>query len=476
MNVILGAGLSGLTAGLILTRAGCRTTILEQNNRVGGLARTIRCGEFRFDLGGHRFLTDNRLLLALLADLLAGDLLTVPRKSRICISGRYINYPLTPLNAFFGLGPARTGSILLDYGREKIRNLFFPREVNSLEDWVVSRFGRTMFELYFKAYSEKVWGIRCDRISRDWVARRIDNLSLARFVRHAFLRFGAGRVKTLSDTFLYPRQGIGQLADRLHEGIVAANRVRTSAVVEQVVHSRDRIVRVEYTWQGTPCAIQGEHYISSIPLTRLLAGMVPRPPADVRAAAATIRYRALVIVALFLDRRRMTDLSWLYFPGRDIPFGRIHEPVNWSPDLAPAGRSHVVAEYFCDRNDTTWQAPDAAMAELTVFHLQRLGLLRRQDVVGSRVLRIPHAYPVFDLHYRRRLRVISDYLAGFANLQLVGRSGLFSYLNMDQAMESGMAAAERIMQRSTVSGRSRVPEPAAGPLALPRLVRPDPLS
>lgn len=449
MNVVLGAGLSGLSAGAWLTKAGHQTTILEKNEKVGGLARTIRHGDFHFDLGGHRFLTNNQQLQTFVAELLGDDLLTVPRKSQIYINGKYIDYPLSPTNAIFRMGLAQTGAMLLDYGKEKVKNVIRPRKLTSLEDWVVSQFGRTIFNLYFKNYSEKVWGIDCQNISKDWVAERIDGLSLRQFIQHSLVRLSTNRVKTLTDTFSYPRMGIGQLSDRMNDLVTAKNTVKTSTNVERIFHVDGRITGIKFTELDRAYSLEGANYISSIPVTKLIKKMSPSPPERVRNASAKIGFRSLVIVALFINKKKMTDLTWMYFPGKDVPFGRIHEPKNWSRDLAPSGKSHIIAEYFCNTGDPTWQSSDKALAESTTFHLRKFGFFEKNDVLDSYVLRIPYAYPVFDLHYRDYLQIITDFLASFDNLSLVGRSGMFSYLNMDQAMESGIFDAERVMRKST---------------------------
>jgi protoporphyrinogen oxidase len=397
MNVILGAGLSGLSAAAWLTRAGHPATVIEKNRKVGGLARTITHGDFHFDLGGHRFLTNNQQLQTFVSDLLGDDLLNVPRKSRIYLHGKHIDYPLSPANAVFGMGLAQTGAILLDYGKEKCLNIIRPRRVTSLEDWVVSQFGRTMFNLYFKDYSEKVWGIDCQNISKDWVAKRIDGLSLWQFIKHSLVKLQGNKVKTLTDSFSYPRKGIGQLADRMSALVATRNSVRTGSDVDNIFHADGKITGIQCTDTETTHSIQGSHYISSIPVTKLVDG-------------------------------------------------RIHEPKNWSKELAPPGQSHIIAEYFCNTDDATWQSSDDTLTDSTAYHLQKLGFFKQKDVIDSCVLKIPYAYPVFDLHYREHLKVITEYLDGFSNLSLIGRSGMFSYLNMDQAMESGIMTAEKIMQ------------------------------
>ncbi|GAB4333676.1 MAG: NAD(P)/FAD-dependent oxidoreductase [Desulfobulbaceae bacterium] len=459
MNIILGGGLAGLSAGARLSGSGQPAIVLERGRTVGGLSRTIRHGDYRFDLGGHRFLTANRQLQSFVSDLLGDDLLTVPRRSRILLKGNYIDYPLSPANAVFGMGLTETGSILLDYGREKLRRLIRPRSITSLEDWVVSRFGRTMFNLYFRDYSEKVWGIKCRDISKDWVAQRIDGLSLWKFICHSLVRFRSTRVKTLTDSFFYPRQGIGRLADRLAELISERNSILTDAEVENIFHADGRITGIRYAKGGASHTLQGNSYVSSIPVTRLVEKMLPAPQENILSAARQIRFRSLVIAALFVDRPAITDLTWMYFPEKEIPFGRIHEPKNWSPELAPPGSSHVVTEYFCNTGDPAWNASDECIIDSAAAHLCRLGFFRRSELIGGKVLRIPYAYPVFDLDYRHHLKVITDYLGNFCNLYLAGRNGMFSYLNMDQAMESGFHAAERVLLDSR--GCEAAPEKGA---------------
>ena len=461
MNVVLGGGLAGLAAGHRLTEAGCSAVVIEKGAKVGGLARTICHGGFRFDLGGHRFLTENKRIMALVAGLLGDELLTVPRSSQIYMHGKYVDYPLNPLNAMFGLGLATTGAIVLDYGREKVRQAVSPQPLVSLEDWVVAQFGRRMFDLYFKDYSEKVWGVECRDISMEWVAKRIDGLSLWKTVKHAFFKSNGRGCKTLTDSFVYPRLGIGQLPDRLRDFIVSRNQVLTHTEVQRVYHINGMITGVALRDADGGSFLRGSHYFSSIPLTLLVEKMCPRPPAEVLAAAARISFRSLAVVSLMLNRQQVTDLTWLYFPGKEIPFGRIHEPTNWSPAMAPPGQSHLVAEYFCDRHDKIWGASDEQLTALTAAQLQRLNFFRAGEVIDSCVLRIPYAYPVFNVNYQKNLQIITEWLDQFSNLQLIGRSGSYSYLNMDCAMESGIEAVEKVIDRAGGGAAATYPEQLA---------------
>ncbi len=465
MIVILGAGLSGLAAGHRLVQSGREIVVVEKSTAVGGLSRTVVVNNHRFDLGGHRFLTDDAGIETLVRDLLGKDLLTVPRRSRIHLRGQYVDYPLRPANALFGLGVPTALKALYDYFKEKMIDVVKDREIVTLRDWVVSQFGRTMYDLYFKEYSEKVWGMDCHRIDRAWIAQRIDGLSLWQALKNAFSKVSGKNIKTLTDTFYYPRWGIGQLSDRLRDEISRFSPVLTETEVTRVYHDNGSVHTVSCKGAHEQNELEGDVFVSSIPITLLLRRLSPAPPEHVLTAASKIRYRGLVTVTLMFNQERVTDLTWLYLPDKAVPFGRIHEPRNWSPFMAPPGRTHLVAEYFCSEGDSIWNGSDRFLTELTAHHLHRLGLIDRDDVADSCVLRIPDAYPVFEVGYRDHVKTLTDYLDGFENLHIIGRSGMFRYLNMDRAMESGILTAEEILHRRESSLPIRAPmEAVSNPL------------
>ena len=444
--VVLGAGLAGLSAGHALAQAGLRVRVLERESAVGGLARTVAHGPFRFDLGGHRFFTQDETIEGLVRGLLGPECLTVPRSSQIFLRNRYIDYPLSPLNAISGLGATTALRVVLDYAWEKLRGRFGARGMVSLEDWVVSHFGRSLFDLYFKEYSEKVWGIGCESISMDWVAQRIGGLSLGAAVRNAFFRHGGQAARTLANRFLYPSQGIGRIAERLREEIERENNeVLCNVEVSRIRHEDFRVRAVVVRRGSRDSAVDGRAFISTVPLTHLVRMLDPPPPEEVLRAAAALRFRDLVIVAVTLNRRRATGQSWMYFPERRIPFGRIHEPTNWSARMAPEGKTLLVAEQFCFRGDSVWTAGDRELAEGTIRHLHGLGIISRQEVQDSAVLRIPEAYPLFHVGYREHREAVTGYLRRFRNLFPAGRGGTFRYQNMDQAMAAGREAAGRFL-------------------------------
>lgn len=443
--LVLGAGLSGLAAGHALARAGLKVRIVEKETAVGGLARTIARGPFRFDLGGHRFLTQDETVEGLVRGLLGRECLTVPRKSQIFLRNRYIDYPLSPLNALSGLGVPTALRIVLDRARGGLRGRPGSQETASLEDWVVGHFGRTLFDVYFKEYSEKVWGIGCRSISADWAAQRIQGLSVGAAVRNAFLRDRGGAIRTLAERFLYPSLGIGRIAERLREEIERENEVLCGVEVSRLCHEDFR-VRAALVRDGSRAStVEGRAFVSTVPLTDLVWMLDPRPPAAVLRAAASLRFRDLVVIAVMLDRERATRQSWLYFPERKIPFGRIHEPTNWSARMAPEGKTLLVAEQFCFRGDDTWRSSDRELADRTIQALHRLRISSPGEVLDTAVLRIPKAYPLFEVGYQEHRRTLHGYVASFRNLFPAGRGGTFSYHNMDHAMASGLAAAGSVL-------------------------------
>lgn len=447
-DIILGGGLAGLSAGYVLSRAGDEVAVIEADSEVGGLCRTVVKDGFRFDLGGHRFFTKNPSTEKFVRDLMGDELIYVDRKSKIFLRGKYFDYPLKPINSLMGLGPVMTVRILADYAYERAKSLVATPNLVSLEDWVVSRFGRAMFSLYFKEYSEKVWGIDCSRISEDWVAKRIYGLSLGKAVKNALFRLSGNELPTLADRFLYPRLGIGRIPDKLGEAISASNTVAVSSPVEAVYHDGFFIEGVS-TGGGR---LSADRFLSSIPLTALVKLLRPAPPESVIASADALGFRDLIIVTVMLSKSRATDQTWIYIPEKSIPFGRIHEPTNWSPDMAPEGKTHVVLEYFCTKGDAVWNTPDADLTVSAVSGMERLGFIRKSEVIGSAVIRVPKAYPLFEVGYKEHVRVINEYLARFSNLHMIGRSGMFKYHNMDHAIETGVEAAERLLKGEDAEG------------------------
>jgi len=444
-TIVMGAGLAGLSSAYLLSKAGQNVTVIEGEPVVGGLSKTIVRGDFRFDLGGHRFLTKNMEVEDFVKDILKRRFCLVHRKSKIYMNNKFFDYPLRPSNALFGLGLTNIYKAIADYTSERIKQIFISSQDASLEDWVVSNFGRTLFNMYFKDYSEKVWGIECRKISQEWVAQRIKGLSLGKAIKNAFFRFTGRDIPTLADTFIYPLDGIGEISDRLKEQIEKKDTVLTETRVEKIYHE-DFVIKAVVTRNCDYSEeITGEDFISSIPLTGLLRMLHPPSPDEIMQAASRLRYRDIVIVAIMIKRERITDLTWLYLPEKDMPIGRIHEPKNWSHRMAPEGKTHLVCEYFCFKGDDIWNEDNEKLIYTTISHLERIKLIRRDEVIDGCVVRVPAAYPLFEVGYNEHHLKVMEYLDNFKNLYLVGRGGRFRYYNMDHAIESGLQAAKRIM-------------------------------
>lgn len=446
--IIIGGGLTGLSAGYVLTKAGSKVKVFERDTTVGGLSKTIIHDGFRFDLGGHRFSTKDSRIDGFVRDLMKDELISVPRKSKIYMRDRYFDYPLKPFNAMFGMGLFTTFKILSDYAAERLKRLIRKPDNISLEDWVVNNFGRTMFNIYFKEYSEKVWGIECTRISADWVAQRIKGLSLAKAVKNAFFKFSGKDLPTLADRFLYPRLGIGRISERLKEEIEKQNDVFVDTSVERINRSNFEIDSIVVNNHTSSSILHGGEFISSIPLPKLINMLHPCPPYDILTAASKLRFRDIVVVAVMVDRKRVTDQTWIYLPEQKVPFGRIHEPTNWSEAMAPEGKTILVIEFFSFMNDRIWNETDERLTDISVENLEALGFLKRQEVIDSVVVRAQKAYPLFEVGYTELCNKLYDYLSRFRNLHIAGRVGMFKYYNMDYAIRSGMEAAEKILKKA----------------------------
>lgn len=454
---VIGAGPAGLSAAYVLSKNKIETVVLEMSSQVGGISRTLVRDGFRFDLGGHRFFTKDEEVEDFFREVLGDEIIWVPRSSKIFYLNKYFDYPLTPTNALLGMGIGTTAKCLADYGYVKVRNIFSKPEVVSFEDWVSNEFGRELFKRFFKNYTEKVWGVDCNQICAEWAAQRIKGLSLRVAIKDAVMpskngKSGRGaKVATLIDKFMYPRMGIGRISERERDAVEAGgNEVRMKSKVAAINHEGSHIesVDVESADRGN-YTLAVEHLVSSMPLTELVAAMRPEAPTDVIKAAGSLRYRDLVTVNLMIDKPQVTDQTWIYIHDPTIRLGRIHEPRNWSKDMAPPGKSSIVAEYFCFEGDDVWSRDDQEIIDMTVRDLDtRLGFLKKEDVIDAFVVRIPKAYPMYELGYEEPLHQVMDYVDTFDNLQIVGRYGTYKYNNMDHSMKTGILAARNIMGES----------------------------
>jgi protoporphyrinogen oxidase len=450
--VIAGAGPAGLTAAFELTRHGRRALVLEAHPfMVGGISRTDEYKGYRFDIGGHRFFSKSDEVNALWREVLGDQLLTRSRLSRIYYDRKFFDYPLRPVDALKKLGPVRATQILVSYIKARALPI---RPEKSYEDWVVNRFGRVLFETFFKTYTEKVWGMPTNEITPDWAAQRIKGLSLVTAVTSAlFGNLGKSKkkgqvIKTLIDSFQYPRLGPGQMWEMTRDRIIFAGGA--------VDHDR-KVVRVEHDGSSVTAFVaadaharehtyRGRHYLSTLPVRALVRALDPPPPAEVLAAANALRYRDFLTVVLIVDKPRTFPDNWIYVHEPGVKLGRIQNFKNWSPDLVPdPARSSLGLEYFCFEGDDLWTMPDEELVALGRREIEAIGLVHGRHVIDGCVVRMPKAYPVYDETYQANLAVIRRWLERLKNLHLAGRNGMHKYNNQDHSMMTALLVARNIL-------------------------------
>ncbi|MBN2060677.1 MAG: NAD(P)/FAD-dependent oxidoreductase [Deltaproteobacteria bacterium] len=437
--IIIGAGPAGLAAAHEFIKQGLRPIILEKNDKVGGLARTESYKGFNFDLGGHRFFTKHSKINRLWHEMLGEEFISVPRMSRIYYNGRFFNYPLEIINVFFNLGIPEIIFMLASYVKAQVRPYSFE---DTFDQWVSNRFGRRLYETFFKTYTEKVWGIKCTNIKADWASQRIKNLSLMAAVIDAML--GTQKARTLIHEFNYPLKGPGMMWQRFRE-IIDANdgQILLNTELTGLKHENGPIIYAEYKKGNNIFQLPVEHLISTIPINQFVALLEPKAPEKVISSANSLSYRSFIIVMLIIKKEDLFPDQWIYIHSPDVKVGRIQNFKNWSWAMVPdQGKTSVGMEYFCDEDDETWHLSDNMLAEMASCELSRLGLADKEDVLDSFVVRQPDAYPVYDIEYKNNLNVIKDYLETFDNIQTIGRSGMHRYNNIDHSMLTGILAAQ----------------------------------
>ncbi|MAT72900.1 MAG: FAD-dependent oxidoreductase [Planctomycetaceae bacterium] len=445
--VIVGAGPAGLTAAAELVDAGHRVTVLEQDPEyVGGISRTVRYKDFRFDIGGHRFFSKNPDIVSWWRRRLPNDFLTVPRRSRILYGGKYFDYPLRPANAFRNLGVLNSTACILSYAWRRLRP---HRPERSFEDWVSNRFGSRLFDIFFRTYTEKVWGIPCNEISADWAAQRIHGLSLWTAARQALVgaRNGSAVIKTLIDEFQYPRLGPGMMWEQTRDDLLAAGaNIAMGRTVQKIVTDQSRVVSVSTRdAQGKREDWAAAEFLLSMPLRDAALAIRPRIKMEALTAARELKYRDFITVLLVVRGERIADDTWIYVHDPQVRVGRIQIFNNWSPDLVPVpGVTCLGLEYFCNVGDNLWAQSDAELIQLATNEIAQLGLASPDSVEDGTVARMEKTYPVYDGDYETHVATVRGELVQFANLQMIGRNGMHKYNNQDHAMLTGMLAAERL--------------------------------
>jgi protoporphyrinogen oxidase len=445
--VIIGAGPAGLTAAYILAaRYGITSTILEADDIVGGISRTVERDGWRFDIGGHRFFTKVKEVEALWHEILPDeDFMLRPRMSRIYYNGKYYDYPLKASNALGNLGIIESTRCVLSYLWARINP---PKDQGTLEGWIVARFGWRLYNHFFKTYNEKLWGVPVNKLPSDFAAQRIKNLSLSNAVMNALLpKRNQKNITSLIEEFQYPKSGPGMMWERCRDLVVKMGcTIEMKARVVGIKHANGRATSVVAKRKdGTTTEYPASHVISSMPISQLLKAMDPVAPPEIFRAAEDLHYRDFLTVALVVPEKYSFPDNWIYVHSKDVQVGRIQNFGSWSPYLVKEGRTCLGLEFFVFEGDSTWNKPDAELIEQGKRELEILGLVTADKVEAGYVVRMPKAYPFYDEHYKANVKKIVEWMnTAVPNVHPVGRNGMHRYNNQDHSMFTAMLTAENI--------------------------------
>jgi protoporphyrinogen oxidase len=454
---VIGAGPAGLTAAYCLTKDTPNVIVIEKDPvYVGGISRTVEHNGFLFDIGGHRFFSKSKEIVDLWDEILPFDFIERPRLSRIYYGGKYYSYPLNAFEALSNLGLIRSSACMLSFLYSKA----FPiKDPKTFREWVCNQFGEKLFSIFFKTYTEKVWGMSCDEISADWASQRIKGLDLGVAVMNALKRVlpsgnagtkkgeGGAVVKTLIENFRYPRRGPGMMWD------AAARQVKARG--GKVLMGRDmREIRFEpeqNRWRIAVADANGKverftarHVISSAPVRELVQKLQPQLRSLPN--ALNLRYRDFITVALMVDKPDLFPDNWIYIHDPSVKVGRVQNFRSWSPEMVPTGKTCLGLEYFCFEGDSLWTADDADLIALAKREIAKIGLISAEDVIDACVVRQEKAYPVYDETYRENVQAVRGELEKeYPNLHLVGRNGMHKYNNQDHAMMTAILTARNIL-------------------------------
>lgn len=445
--VILGAGLAGLAAAYELAKAGYNVRVYEMFDFIGGLAATIRKGEFAFDTGPHRWFAKSDFVNNWMLDLMKGEIKNVKRLTRIYFDNKYFFYPIKISNALKGIGPFKAFMAVVDYGVYRIRARLLKPKIVSLEDGFVNQFGRTLYNTFFKRYSEKLWGRPNTQISADWAGQRTRGFNLLTVVKDAL--FKSRKVVSFVDEFQYPERGVGRIAEKLAEELerMGGKVYLNSKAVSFKSNGEDKITGVEIESNGKKKLEKADFYINTIPLPHLIKFLDPKAPKEIIKESETLKFRSEVQVALFVKKTKISPDVWIYVHPKEISFMRFMEMDSWSDVLSPKGTTTLVFEVACNEGDETWNKSDKELIEMVKNdYINEFKTIEEKDVIGGYVHRVPFEYPVYHIGYTDALDKIKKFLDNFTNFQTIGRNGIFRYNNMDHSIEMGLYAAWNIIE------------------------------
>jgi protoporphyrinogen oxidase len=445
---VIGAGPAGITAAYQLAKNNVSVDVYEASDAVGGMAKTIELWNQKVDLGPHRFFSSDPRVNEVWKEVVGSDYDLIDRLTRIYYKNRFFYYPLKPLNALLNLGLLQAASCVVSFLRQNLRKKPEGSESDdgSFEDWVVQRFGRRLFEIFFKTYSEKLWGIPCSKLDADFAAQRIKKLSLMEAIKSAVFGNKGNKHKTLVDNFAYPHEGSGIVYKRMADYVSShGGRILLNTPVKRVCTENNKAIGIELTNDEL---VQYDHIISTMPLTAMVK-QLPGTPKEIIECASSLRFRNTILVFLKVEATDLFPDNWLYIHSDNLRTGRITNFRNWSPKLYGRETSSILAlEYWCYDQDPIWNYRDYSLVDLAKSELRATGLLEDAKIPEGYVHRVKNCYPVYERGYKEKLKPIEEYLKTIDNLSVIGRYGAFKYNNQDHSILMGLLAAQNITSKA----------------------------
>lgn len=437
---IIGAGPAGITSGYVLSKHTSEVDVYEASNSVGGLSRTISLWNQKVDLGPHRFFSSDPEVNRLWLEVVGDDYEMVRRMTRIYYNNKFFYYPLKPFDALSKLGMVEAGLCMGSYLKQKMRR---GKNGETFESWVTEKFGKRLFNIFFKTYSEKLWGISCQDLDSDFASQRIKKLSLFEAVKNAILAGKGNKHKTLVDEFAYPVSGTGMVYERMASAIrEAGGNVFLNTPVHRVLAKGNKVKGIELTNGEVK---EYDHVVSSMPLS-LLVSRLPEVPVPIKEAAGKLRFRNTILVFLHVKATDLFPDNWLYVHSKDLKMGRITNFRNWVPQLYGDSDTTILAlEYWCYNDDELWAAHDNELIELARKEVRKTRLVGKEEILDGFVYKIPRCYPVYYTGYKNDLKPVEDYLKGIKNLSVIGRYGAYKYNNQDHSILMGIYCAENLL-------------------------------
>ena len=440
--LIIGAGPAGLTAAWEAEKLGFKTLVLEGDKEVGGISRTVERNGWRFDIGGHRFFTKVDEVYKIWDEILdSDDFLLRPRMSRIYYKEKFYDYPLKASNALFNLGIFEAIRCVLSYFYVRIKP---PKNQDNFENWVAARFGWRLYNIFFKTYTEKVWGVDATKIGSDWASQRIKNLSLMKAILNAFQINKSGEIiTTLIDKFKYPKYGPGMMWETAYKKLLdKGHEIKLNKRIVEISKEDDHYLVT--TKDGEQ--FKADNILSSMPLAHLPKTIKPSPSKEVLNSGENLKFRDFLSVALVINEEDAFPDNWIYIHEPGVKVGRVQNYGSWSPFMVKEGKTCLGLEYFVNIGDELWNMEDEKLISLATDELEQLSLIKKDSALEGYVVRMPKAYPVYDLNYSKNIKNIADWLSKeHEGIYPIGRNGMHRYNNQDHSMMTAVKSVRNIV-------------------------------